>query len=394
MRSAVLCHASEDAGFASELASFLESNCPLIVSREEGLVGTGRDLVDAVEWALSAELVLTLLSPDSVPKTWPRDKWEPVLLDNPRELGTQVAFLLLRNCKFPELLRRHNFFDLSQDRLAGQRALKRWILEQDSPFENPLELPEPCPATATACDILPELERRLADRPGLEIDINPETALAFAHTYTDDFEGVFWLNCARRSRAGILGDTAQALGLRLSDAAEQNWRALRDFCAHRRCLFIFEHVDAADRELVAFEGKTSVIFSSPSPPPTPRPLEEVMALFASWTRNADVCLHALGDAQWHLNKLLVDGRESWTALISLGRAMVALLKHYDRLAEAYEVLELMANATRAKEDVLAVHRLEWEKSWILEHWGQPVSLPIRTSLSKQPAQLSLEFGAL
>ena len=193
MRTAVICHATQDAAFTHELRAFLELNCPLAVFDEEGLIQDAEDLVDAAQRAISADVALVLLSPESVPKTWRRERWEPVLLDQPREFRTQVAFLLLRECRFPELLRRKGFFDLSQHRLIGLRSLKRWLQAQERPFQNTIELPERAPAHELTLESMDELQRCLADRPGWETGIDPETALAFAQASRLDFEGVFWI---------------------------------------------------------------------------------------------------------------------------------------------------------------------------------------------------------
>ncbi|MFZ0591239.1 MAG: toll/interleukin-1 receptor domain-containing protein [Bryobacteraceae bacterium] len=93
MRSAVLCHAAEDAALASELASFLELNCPVTVAQDEGLIRADYGLLDAVERGLSADTTLVLLSPDSVPNVWPpREEWEQILLKQPRESGSDIGF--------------------------------------------------------------------------------------------------------------------------------------------------------------------------------------------------------------------------------------------------------------------------------------------------------------
>ena len=168
MRTAVLCHAAQDAILTREIRAFLELNCPLAVFDEEGLIQANEDLVDAAERSISADVALVLISPDSVPQTWRRERWEPVLLDQPRVFHTHVAFLLLRECRFPELLRRKSFFDLSQRRLAGLRSLKRWLLAQERPFQNIVELPARVPAHELTPESLDELQRRLADRPGWE----------------------------------------------------------------------------------------------------------------------------------------------------------------------------------------------------------------------------------
>lgn len=392
MRSAIMCYAAEDTSLARELGAFLELNCPLEVFQDEGLIRADYGFLDAVGRGLSADLVLVLLSPDSVPKVWRRDEWVPVLFEQPRELGSEIVFLLARDCKFPELIRRRDFFDLSQDRLAGQRALKRWLLERDRFFQCVIELPQEGLGGSRDRDVLEKLEYRLADRPGVESDLSREVALAFVHTHKADFEGIFWLNCANRSRAGILGDMAHRLDLRLSGNLEQNRCALANFCAGRRCLFLFEHLAPEDREFLTFDGKASVIFVAQGATPNQRSLMETAALFSSRTQDLDACLSALGDAQNHLRGLQLAAHDTWQTRVSLGSAMFALLRHCGRLAEACEVLEVMASARAAKGDSFALYRLEWEKSWLLEQWGQPVNPSARVALLKEPKQLSLEFG--
>jgi hypothetical protein len=391
MRSAVLCHAAGDASFADELADFLEVNLSFNVARDEGVVRAGFDLVDAAEWGLSADLALVLLSPASVPGAWVRARWEPVLLAEPRELGTPIAFLLLDDCKFPELLRRGAFFDLGQNRLEGLRALKRWLLSKQRPAPDVVGLPVAEPVTPLAPELLDELQREIGDRPGTRERLGEDAALAFIQECRDDFDGVFWIDCAHRSRAGIVGDIAQALGLRLPGTLEQNRDALQCFLADRRCLLVFTGMGAEDRELVDFTGRASLIFVASGAATGAPSLEPVATLFGSWARNHEACLGALGDAQYWLRRLLACPDRLREAL-RLGAAMAALLKHCDRLAEAQETLEMMEQAARDHGDPLTAHRLAWEQSWILERWGQPVATLPPTPLA-EPMQLDLGFGA-
>ncbi len=179
-----------------------------------------------------------------MPNPWKRERWEPVFLREPGVLGTRLAYLLLRDCRFPELFRRGNFFDLSGDSLAGMRALKRWVWGASAPVPG---------------GSFEVLRRRIADRPAAESGLSVEEAHAFAEQCRADFEAVFQIDCARRTRAGILGDIGHALGLRLVDSAERNRAALKEFCATRRCLFVFDHLAVPDRDVVDLGGKTSVI---------------------------------------------------------------------------------------------------------------------------------------
>ena len=329
--------------------------------------------MDAVERGLS-DVTLVLLSPESIPKPWKRERWEPVFLKQPSAFGTQIGFVLLRECKFPELLRRGNFFDLTASRLDGQRQVKRWLLESAQ------GLPD-FPATDTlSADRLEELRRALSDQPGTASDMPAAEALAFAHAAMADFEGVFYIDCRHRSRAGILGDVAQSLGLRLSGTLDRNRAALEEFCAGRRCLFVFENIAPEQRELVAFGGKTSAILTAHTEEASK---QDPFELFTSWTRRSNECLGALGAAHRALEK------ESWPRALQLGSSMVAFLRHWDRLAEAYEVLGILLNSAHDHADFQTIHRLKWEQSWILEHWQQPVSLPAATQ--PNPTQLSLNL---
>jgi len=357
-QSAIICHAPEDAALVSEIAAYLEINCALTVSREQS-----RDLIDAVEVGLSADIVLVALSPASAPNPWKRERWEPVFLRQPGVLGTRLACLLLRECRFPELFRRGSFFDLSADSLTGMRGLKRWIYGGSEPVIGGNFEP---------------LRRRIADRPGVETGLGVEEAIAFSEECREDFEGVFRIDCARRSRNGILGDIAHALGLRLPGSAERNRETLIEFCANRRCLFLFDRLAGEDGDVVDWGGKTSVIFTE-SELPDRRPLIELERLFTHWPRHPDDCLRALGDAQSWL-------KES----PQLGFAVLALLKNFDRLAEACEILDLMAHAARATGDLLTAHRLDWEQSTIRQQWGEAVAMPERV-LMPDATQLLLEF---
>ena len=359
-QSAIICHALEDDAVAGEIAAYLEGNCALTVSHEYA-----PDLIDAVEIGLSADIVLVALSPASVPNPWKRERWEPVFLRQPGVLGTRMACLLLRECRFPELFRRGSFFDLSGDSLTGMRALKRWVYGSG---------PQVTSGNFEA------LRRRIADRPGVETGLRIEEALAFSEECREDFEGVFRIDCARRSRAGILGDIAHVLGLRLSDSAERNRTKLICFCASRRCLFLFDHLAEEDRDVVDLGGKTSIIFTD-SELLERRPLAELERLFTHWPRHPDDCLRALSDA----HSWLKNGE------IQLGFAVLAVLKNFDRLAEACEILDLMANVARETGNPLTAHRLAWEQSTIRQQWGETVAMA-EPVVVPEATQLLLEFG--
>ncbi len=390
MPSAILCHAATDADFAHEIRRVLELNCALAIIDEEGLIEPGFDLLDTAERALSADYLLLLLSPDSVPERWLRPKWEPILVDGAREFGTQIAYILLRPCKFPDVFRRNAFFDLSEHPLAGQRALTRWLLHRNPFFQAAIELPALDASTDITTRDLEPLACLLSDRPGVHAEVERDLALRLAHRHASDFEGVFWLSCENRSRAGILGDTAHMLGLKLRGSLERNASALQAFCAARRLLFVFEHVAPSDRPLVTFGGRTSVMFVAAHSLGARSSLEEAAALFSNWRSNSDACFGVLGDVQSHLRGLPAYSGEHWRMAVSLGSAAFSFARQAGRLAEAYELMDLLIDAMRSR-DPLAVPRLEWERSWILEEWNEPIPLCAPAIVTGQPVQLALGF---
>jgi hypothetical protein len=122
------CYSTSDRELVGELAAFLERGAGVEVLLEEGEMPSGGDLIAKVEEGLSADVVLVLLSPDAVPPRWPLDRWKSVFWEQAADAGTALATLLCRDAKFPDLLRRKNFFDLRQHRLAAFRAIKRWLM--------------------------------------------------------------------------------------------------------------------------------------------------------------------------------------------------------------------------------------------------------------------------
>ena len=202
---------------------------------------------------------------------------------------------------------------------------------------------------------------------------------------------MFWIECAGRDRAGILGDTAHAVGLRLSGRLEHNRAALHAFCSEHRCLLIFDHITVDEIDLFAASGKTSFIFTAPSPSPPQRSAEETANLFSSWTKNPDECSLALADAQSHIRAFAAGGHAE--AAIQLGATGLAFLLHSGRLAEAYELIETLLKTAGTANDLNAIRRLTWEQSWILEHWGERSSSPEAAPYRHMVRQLTLNFTA-
>ena len=388
MRSAVLCYANADRESAAELLRYLRLNCTRAAIDVQEFGDPG-DFLEAAGSSLSADCPIILLSPRSVPRLWRREEWEPILVEEARQFDRQIAYVLLDECKFPQLLRRNLFFDLSTDRLAGQRALKRWLLDRRRLVSDASQLPGLHDSDSVESEALKELELSLADQPGTEIDVKRELALQFAHRSKRDFEGVVWLNCADRSRAGILGDLAQSIGLTLRGTLEQNAHSLREFCSDHRMLIVLENAAPADAEWLICEGKSSFLVVADGSPPPQISLEDIAALFACWRSDSNPCFGALGSAQAHLRSFGEYAGAKWEIAKSLAWCAYSLMKENGRLAEACEFLDAMIDATRVKGKFDESWRLKWEKSWIVQEWGQAVSDVAR--LMPPPVGVQLEL---
>ena len=374
MNSIVLAYALRDEILAQALSDFLEINLPLSVSCTEAIVGPGKDLIEATEWALSADVALVLLSQSSVPKVWNRTAWEPVFFQQPNDFQTLLGFILVDDCVFPGLLRQQPFFDANVNFLAACRQIKQWLLRplEKSRAAVPAR-PDPAVAPDPAAPDVEELRRAVADKPGTVAEILPHLAAQFAEECVGDFEAVYRFDCRGRSQAGILGDIGSGLGLRLPGTTEENAAMLREWCGRHRVLFVLAGVKAEDREFASPGGRASVIFTSTSEAELPGSIR---------SRVTDA-VRRFEDSSRH---------DSATAL-SQGWIAVRLLKAQERFAEALEVLETLSKNARDLGDTTALLRIRYEKYWIRSDRGN-VDGPVinRADGPGQEAQLPLPFG--
>ena len=262
------CYSTSDRELVHELAAFLERGAGVEVLLEEGEMPPGGNLIAKVEEGLSADVVLVLLSPEAVPPRWPLERWKSVFWEQAAEAGTALATLLCRDAKFPDLLRRKNFFDLRPDRLAAFRAIKRWLmsmspLPQQAPFT-----PARHPSFDGRSAELETLCALLADAPGMAVVEagagagKTALALEFARRHREDFDAVFWLTCGSRSAAALAGDLAAQSDVRLDRDLESNLNELRRLCARHRCLLVLDDAAPSTAALLAPRGRTSVLMTA------------------------------------------------------------------------------------------------------------------------------------
>ncbi len=282
------CHAPQDRSLAVELADFLERGCAgLETIVEEGEIRPGENLISKAADGFQADIVVVILSPDSVPAPWVREEWEPVLRPDPQQAGAGVAIVLHRDCRFPPLLGRSHFFNLTENRLDGFRSLKQWILHHRPIASELFFAPSQHPrfeGRERECEIL---RSSLEDVPGLAAIVAPPgfgkttLALEFAWRRRHDFDGIFWLHCGHLSAARLAGELASQVGLPLEGETRSNQKELRRVLSQRRCLVVLD--DLMDEVLPPIAGrKASILITTerPDPPGTRIALEPLSPPFS------------------------------------------------------------------------------------------------------------------
>jgi hypothetical protein len=355
---AALCFSERDAFFAAETARYLDLQASLHCELAE--CRNPQDFLDLVEQCLAKEFVMVVLSAASVTALWPRPLWERVLLEAARKSETQIAYILLDTCPFPQVLRRRNFFDFTQDTPAARRALRRWAIQSLRPERIDAETDIPGEPS--------EAPMYLLDEPGTAMHVTPAgAAWMFKHCWRD-FEGVYWLHCAQRSRAGVLGEMAQQMHLRLPGTLDQNWTELQKHAAGHRALYVFEHLPEELTYLSELGGKASVIVVAPEASPAGVPFEDLYALFFARDQFArdqkeTASLRALDT--FSASEAPPAG---WPETYSIGLRALMLLKQRARLAEAHELLKWLTGGAMRAHDMAALAQIRWEEDWILDSW--------------------------
>lgn len=315
-----VAHAEEDAKFARELGTFLETGCDVSFFGQDGLIGPGEDLISVAETGLSADILVLMLSAASNLAKWDRARWEPVLSVRAAELGTRVAVVLVEECSFPALLRRGGrFFDATAGRLGALRLLKRWIWGIQFETE---------PALHYSAD-LERLYLEVADRVGTATASAAE-AKRFAREASWEFESVFWVPAHRRTLAQMVCETGTQMGVRLPGPVEEDCREVRSVLAKRRCLLILDAPSGSVEALLP-GGRTSVLFTSePGIVVEETPSVEGARRLLTEGR--------ISEAYEVLAALMERGPDTeWCA-----RELIWIYEQWDRMAEANEMRFLVA----------------------------------------------------
>ncbi len=380
MIQVAIVYGDSEETLAGEIADYLETNCRVMVDRSLR-VTPEFDVLEASGRALGADAAILFLSPRSVPRRLERREWEPLFLEAAGNHHTHVSFVKVADCPFPQVLLRSRCYSLTPDVVACARGLRRWLIELQPPAQPIFAVPA---GVATPCEgeVLEMLRRAIVDRPGRAEITTPERARWFAEAVRADFEGILWVDCRGASWAGIAGETGTQLGLRLPGELDCNVEIIKDILAAHRCLIVMLGDCETATEQFAGPGRTSLLRVT-----EPQPQEELsidaarshLRSLSSWMTDP-ASVPASGTIRRTLDWLLFKP-EDWITACDFSRAALAFFRFQDRLAEGYEVADLMLSASVARQDGVAADEFGRERAWILESWGRrpdsihPFNLP-------------------
>jgi hypothetical protein len=341
-----LCYAATDRALAADIAAFLERGADVRVFLEEGEMPAGGDLAAKAREGRMADVVLVLFSRGSMPSRWPRAQWEGPLVTEPAAEGVRIGFVKCDDCAPPPVLLPK--FDYDGLNLRGLRKLKRWVRERAASYRPPSEAVRDGVYEGRLEADLEILGIAIADRAGKETVASIALAFAFVEAFGEDFDEVFRLESGDRTLAGLAGDLAAQLGMRLEGDLPSNLERLREFCAARRFLILMDGVqDPAPHQLI-FGGHCSTLIVSEAGPAT----------------NAD----ALRPIQ--LAFTAPDAALDWPELCAAARQGRRLAREQGRIAELYELMQHWHTAAEQQDDRAVLSESAREMVWILEGWGR------------------------
>ena len=271
MPSVFLSHSSQDKPFVRELADFLQKDPAdqITVWLDEREIAPGQNIVTKIQQDLDSDFIILILSPDSVNSPWVKEEWTDAFWDQTNNQQTKLLGVLYRDCVMPRLLRNKKYFDLRNNQLDGFRAIKTFLLTQQPVSPAHInQLPTRPPLFIGRERELAELRRRLSEKGALvyiaEMAGQGKTTLAleFAHRYQSDFESVYWLPCQSGSLTAIASDLERQLGLKLQKDLADMLSDLKDICAKKRCLLIFDNVDNEEPAKLMPGGIASVLVTT------------------------------------------------------------------------------------------------------------------------------------
>jgi len=342
-----LSHSSQDKPFVRELAGFLRQDDSIRVWLDEAEIRPGDNIVSKIEEGLDADVVLLILSPDSVESQWVKEEWTDAYWEQVNARKARLVGVLYRDCRIPRLLRNKKYFDLRTNQPEGFRAIRTWLLGEQPARPRPNHAPARPPLFIGREEELRNLRERLSE-PGAVVHVQGMAgrgktllAIEFAHRYQRDFEAVYWLPCQSGSLVALAGELSRQLGLRIEGDLDQVVRELRDYCAARRCLLVLDNVEEESPGELIPSGAASVLittrrvdlrflqFREPAP----------LALFTE-AQCFELFRKVIGEAEVERHRAVCQGLFGRLGYLPIGVAVSAGLIHYD---QRYTIPSLAAN---------------------------------------------------
>src|SRR5450432_2036766 len=115
MVSAFISHSSKDKAFVRELADFLMRGNEIEVFLDERSIGFGDDIVAKIQSGLNHDVVLLILSPDSVQSKWVQQEYGDAFWEQTNTSRTKLLPVLYRDCAIPHLIKNKKHFDLRKN---------------------------------------------------------------------------------------------------------------------------------------------------------------------------------------------------------------------------------------------------------------------------------------
>ncbi len=365
MLELAMVYAAPDADLVRRLGSYLERNCRVRIDYSL-VVAPHQSVVEVLGCALGAAAVILFVSPHSVPRPLKREEWEPLMGEAGGEQEAPTAYVTVAPAPFPKVLLRMNAFDPSDETLCA-RALKRWILNLKPPAARPF-IVRAGTAAASSAEI-EALWRSAADQPGA-VDTSAAVARAFIRAAKQDFQGVLWIDARGATMACAAGDLGAQLSFRLAGELPDNLADLRTLLNQYRCLVVIEQASPAVRAELSDLGLSSVLFvpSEELGSPTLEEARAQLQAIAGWIRNPQQ-VPPSGQMR-HTMEWLLDDPQNWTLACDFARASLGYYRFHDRLAEAFELAEVLVNQAIHIQDPQAAVEFGRERGWILESWGR------------------------
>ncbi len=356
-----MVHAEADAAIARDFGSYLERNCR--VRMDYPIISRTESVLEVVARALSCDVLVLFVSPNSVPRRLNREEWEPLFVQAAGEHGTRLGYVVVGECAFPKVLLRNNVF-------PSRREVKNWVLTLE-PIPERLDFaPKHSVGSAAGEALDPLLWLSIVDRPGSARVAGRDAAASFARQVEADFQGILWVECGGAIAACAAGDLGAQLGMHLTGELPANLERIRGLCNQYRCLVVLVDASEGVKGALGELGLTSVLLAEASP--TAVTLEQARRQFealCTWVNG----VNEVPPSGWihETVEWLATWPEHWLFASQFARGAIAFYKFHERFAELFELTDMMLNRAIERRDRDAANEFAQERAWILEEWGRP-----------------------